>query len=341
MQINKCLFSKKVNYHKVNGKTKLEFWNQYNPDRPYYLINCSRCVYCQRKRSVEWSTRLKLESENHKEKIFVTLTYNDKFLPEGNSLKKSDIQKFIKRLRRKIEPKRIRYYYVGEYGGKTNRPHYHIIIFGWSPNDLKLLKETKKKEKIYTSEELSKVWKWGFSSIGIDLEFESLKYITKYMSKLQKLKNGIQEPPFNHMSTKPGIGKYQFSEKYYETDGIYILGKKYKIPKYYDSIMEKLNPKKLEEIKENRKKWNAEQIEEINEKDIKKYFNFIEQNNYDNSHIWEKSQKWQKKILMKNKEIEKYNYEEMKYNIIEINEMQKNREKWYKENEKKITRINK
>ena len=45
--------------------------------------------------------------------------------------KKSDLQKFFKRLRKwhgkNTTP--LKYYAVGEYGGQTKRPHYHIVIF--------------------------------------------------------------------------------------------------------------------------------------------------------------------------------------------------------------------
>lgn len=48
-------------------------------------------------------------------------------------LKKRDIQLFIKRLRKAnskhTDMPAIKYYAVGEYGGRTQRPHYHIILF--------------------------------------------------------------------------------------------------------------------------------------------------------------------------------------------------------------------
>lgn len=69
---------------------------------------------------------------------FVTLTYDPEFLPRTNNgfatLNKSDVQKFIKRLRKTNEKKfgiktKIIYYVGGEYGSHTKRPHYHLIIF--------------------------------------------------------------------------------------------------------------------------------------------------------------------------------------------------------------------
>lgn len=52
----------------------------------------------------------------------------------------SDVQKFLKRLRRKIETskklyknEKIKYYAVSEYGPKTFRPHFHILLYHNSP----------------------------------------------------------------------------------------------------------------------------------------------------------------------------------------------------------------
>lgn len=89
---------------------------------------------------------------------FITLTYDEKHAPTdmfGNlNLSKRDLQNFIKRLRkahtkrgttvefqeinngittteitRLVGDKSIKYFAVGEYGSKTHRPHYHIILF--------------------------------------------------------------------------------------------------------------------------------------------------------------------------------------------------------------------
>lgn len=77
---------------------------------------------------------------------FLTLTYDTCHVPISKNgfmeLSKDDIQKFFKRLRKKHASTNaysydsegnitnpIRYYTVGEYGGKTKRPHYHIILF--------------------------------------------------------------------------------------------------------------------------------------------------------------------------------------------------------------------
>ena len=80
-----------------------------------------------------------LEAECHKENSFVTLTYapenEDKLeFHEGfPSLDPSHATKFIKKIRKKLEPHKLRYYLVGEYGSQTQRPHYHLVLFGMPP----------------------------------------------------------------------------------------------------------------------------------------------------------------------------------------------------------------
>lgn len=79
-----------------------------------------------------WTMRLMMEAQSYAEDeiLFVTLTYADEFLPSGGTLVPRDLALFLKRLRKRIAPKRLRYYGIGEYGERFERPHYHIILFG-------------------------------------------------------------------------------------------------------------------------------------------------------------------------------------------------------------------
>lgn len=78
-----------------------------------------------------------LEAAMQSENSFVTLTYTDKTLPLTThglpTLNPRDLQLWLKRLRKAMSPFRLRFYAVGEYGGKTERPHYHAILFGMRP----------------------------------------------------------------------------------------------------------------------------------------------------------------------------------------------------------------
>ena len=110
---------------------------------------------------------------------------------------------YIKRIRNeqkkyeqkiKVKTKPIRYYAVGEYGSKTRRPHYHILLFNYANFD--------------DISPLSKQWKstttgnpLGFTDIGT-VTGSSINYVTKYMHKDFARKTDKRTPPFSLMSKK-------------------------------------------------------------------------------------------------------------------------------------------
>lgn len=73
---------------------------------------------------------------------YITLTYDEEHIPSDHSLNRVDYQKFLKRLRRRIEPRKMKYFLCGEYGGLYGRCHYHAILFGINPiSDRKVIEE--------------------------------------------------------------------------------------------------------------------------------------------------------------------------------------------------------
>lgn len=135
-----------------------------------------------------------LESYKHAKCAFVTLTYNEENLPNGETLKPKDLQDFLKRLRKALDPQRIRYFGCGEYGEISNRPHYHLAIFGVGPED---------------AESIDQAWGRGYSLTG-DLTHDSAQYIAGYVAKKMTSPDdprlGGRYPEFARMSLKPGIG---------------------------------------------------------------------------------------------------------------------------------------
>jgi hypothetical protein len=181
-----------------------------------FRVPCGKCLPCQKKRRSEWSLRLEHEYLFSDSAFFITLTYNDHHIPrtkEGyQTLHKRDLQLYIKRLRnehtkniseiskeinKECTAKPLRYYAVGEYGHKTRRPHYHLILFNY---DIKNLAP------------LSNQWKFGFSDIG-SVTSASINYVTKYMFKQFNRKTDKRTPPFSLMSKKPIIG-HAYLENY-------------------------------------------------------------------------------------------------------------------------------
>lgn len=99
-------------------------------------VPCGDCQKCKLRRASHWSFRLMQEEKVSSSAYFLTLTYGDICRVTRNgflTIVKRDIQLFFKRLRkahtRGYPVRGIRYYAVGEYGGRYYRPHYHIILF--------------------------------------------------------------------------------------------------------------------------------------------------------------------------------------------------------------------
>ena len=168
-------------------------YDKYKNKSNFIYIPCGKCLACRINKANDWATRCYIEAKQWKNNCFVTLSYNDKHLPYFKSLNRRDLQLFFKKLRKHhkgIEPRMyqgkieypIRYFACGEYGDKTLRPHYHIGIFNWIPDDLKLFKFNKIKQPLYRSNTVEKLWGKGFIIIGA-LTLESSAYIARYTQK--------------------------------------------------------------------------------------------------------------------------------------------------------------
>lgn len=224
-------------------------------------IPCGQCIGCRLDRSREWAIRCYHESMMWDENCFVTLTYRDECLPKNNSVEKKDLQKFFKRLRRKYEPKIIRYFACSEYGETFNRPHYHAAIFNFDFKD-KIRWKTTAGGQLYISEEANRIWGNGNVIIG-ELTIESASYIARYITKkitgkMAVKHYGNREYPAQFMSRRFGIGKTWievFGRELQEGGNVVIQGRRIKQPRYYDNIMEKVDSRLLQNIKERRKKF--------------------------------------------------------------------------------------
>lgn len=206
---------------------------------------CGKCVECLVKRSNEWAYRIMHEAQQYKDNCFITLTYNEEHLPDKGNLSRRDLTLFLKRLRKKIG--KFRYFACGEYGAKGNRPHYHIIIFGKTFEDKIYFCCDNKKQKLFRSVTLEKIWNFGYSCLG-DLTFESAKYCAKYMQKSRML-DSDKVKPFTTMSLKPGIGFNSVDFDMLKTDKIYHNGKYISIPRYYIKVLDKFFPGSTDEVK--------------------------------------------------------------------------------------------
>lgn len=246
------------------------------------LVPCGQCLGCRLDYAREWAARMMCEAKKYDKQDlwFVTCTYDDDHLPPSNEainyatgemeispfhpLSKDDHQLFMKRLRKKYGSG-VRFFCSGEYGDTTYRPHFHYIFFGLHLDDLEVIGRNWRGELYYESPTLDRIWNKGFVTVG-NLDFDSCEYVARYVMKKQKGEGAkVYEdlgivPEFCVMSRKPGIGKEYFDENYehlYQTDEIILPSSdgvfSSKVPRYYDSLLERIDPYRIAETKAQRK----------------------------------------------------------------------------------------
>lgn len=148
------------------------------------FVKCGKCYECKLERGRNWVYKIWLEALEHKEKCFITLTYKDD--KKGRQqVEKREMQLFIKKLRKKIEPKKIKYFIAGEYGEKKGRAHYHLIILGYIPKDLKQHRgkgQSKRGNNMYDSKEIKELWGKGRISVQ-RFHHKEIGYLSLYLNK--------------------------------------------------------------------------------------------------------------------------------------------------------------
>ena len=101
----------------------------------FIQVPCGKCVLCRDKKSREWSFRATCENVfSESIPLFLTLTYNNENLPK-HGVFKEEVQLFLKRLRISLDrlhyKHNLRYFACAEYGSKSKRPHYHMLIWNF------------------------------------------------------------------------------------------------------------------------------------------------------------------------------------------------------------------
>lgn len=197
-------------------------------------VPCGKCVFCLATKRSDWALRLHYEQKMHVGSKFVTLTYADAHLvwKDGNSqLHKPHLQEFFRNMRGRGSKRKLRYFAVGEYGAKTFRPHYHVILFGDVPEDV-----------------IRKAWKYGHVHIG-NVTNASIMYCLGYVvngSSWKMRKDRVR--PFATMSRRPGLGANYLTPamiEWHKSDRknyAIIDGVKRHLPRYYkEKIFSKID----------------------------------------------------------------------------------------------------
>lgn len=222
-------------------------------------LPCGRCRGCRLERSRQWAIRCMHEASLHECNCFVTLTYEE----NPRTLKYRDFQLFMKRLR-KAHGSPVRFFMCGEYGEVNLRPHFHACLFGIEFTDTVLHSE-KNGTRLFTSPLLSRLWPFGYSTVG-SVTFESAAYVARYcMSKVNgdsaeshymtvDVESGEvfqREPEYAHMSLKPGIGAGwidRWASDVYPHGYVIVNGVRSGTPRYYDRRYKKSNPDEFEDL---------------------------------------------------------------------------------------------
>lgn len=235
-------------------------------------VPCGTCILCRGEQARQWAARIYHESQLHQTNSFLTLTYDDKHLPQYGSLQYQDVQKFWKRLRKMLK-RRIRYYAVGEYGGTTLRPHYHACIFGEDfTKDAKVVQT--QPHTLWTNPLLEKAWGMGGVRVG-QLNHNTAQYTASYVVKKLRSKQQyvridaetgelipLEQPKAR---TSLAIAKQwleQYGNQVYAHDYIVINGKRQKPPKYYDRWLGQRSKIALSMIQQQREDKHEPQTEE-------------------------------------------------------------------------------
>jgi len=198
-------------------------------------VPCGKCMGCKKQRARDWSIRLFHEMIEHKRSCFITLTYNDDNYPSDGSVSKRELQLFFKRLRKYYEERKIKYFACGEYGERSERAHYHAIIFGIGGiKDLKLYAASKKNGKdTFASRTIEELWSLGNNVVG-SVDIKSINYVVGYIRKKLGTKEYTdREPPFQLQSQGLGLAYAERNKERIETLNLTFNGEKVTVPRYY------------------------------------------------------------------------------------------------------------
>ena len=256
-------------------------------------IACGQCIGCRLDYSREWANRGYIEASQYKDNYFITLTYDDEHLPKKEEITTSDgityteipqiewkgclepkdFTQFMKNLRqimkRDYNQENIRFIGCGEYGTQNKRPHYHLILFNCQlPIESFYNPKVNWEKNVYWQNVIiERAWNKGISNI-CEANWENIAYTARYITKkingtesedIYACQGQLKE--FFRCSRNPGIARDYYEknkDQIYKNDQITIKTKKglrrIKPPAYFDRLYEEENPKRMQEIKEERRK---------------------------------------------------------------------------------------
>lgn len=176
---------------------------------------CGQCLPCRITYRQVWTFRLLLEARVHRFNYFVTLTYNDDHYPDDGCVSRDELSRYVKRLRYFCDPFELRYFGVGEYGSKTCRAHYHLVVF--SDSEIPVTRKGREVNSAFHRAWLLDGSPRGFVYVVPFFGTKDATRITRYIAgyvvkKMTSEKSVLRQtgtsvtPEFSLCSRRPGIG---------------------------------------------------------------------------------------------------------------------------------------
>ena len=199
-------------YVKLAGSTsRAEVLFRNMPDL-YLVVDCGRCLPCQKKRATIWRQRLIDEykylvarnPDKKKRVFFVTLTIAPQYYKRDVNHAYTLLKKFRERYRKRYG-KSLRYWICSEYGEKRGRLHFHAIFF----------------DPLFEAHQLTDLWQYGRCDMSVVGDSprnpdknpdKGIAYVTKYITKYVD-KWFIKWDDRSFIWCSPGIGlRYVFDK---------------------------------------------------------------------------------------------------------------------------------
>lgn len=251
-------------------------------------LRCRCCIGCRSDRAGDISLRSAHEAKMVEASCFLTLTYEREHLPRtvksltdegqrlallhpqcvlpyGGSLSRRDLVLFVKRLREHLRRHFgvwVRNYQVGEYGGRNQRPHYHLLLFGFDfQHDRVREVHSRGGHPMWSSKLLDELWGMGLCRIN-ELGPEVAKYAAKYALKSLGGKQELRshplfglvevEPPFDQLPHGKALG-LTWLDRYWSDvfpRGVMVLrgGIEVPIPLAYLKVCKEREPEVFERV---------------------------------------------------------------------------------------------